>query len=136
METALTTYTGELRTEATHILSGKTIITDAPPDNQGKGEFFSPTDLVATAFGSCMLTMIGIAARAHGFNIVGTQISVTKVMASDPRRIGEIHIHFHFPDTRYSAKEKKIIEKAALTCPVEYSLHPDIKRDIRFNYQD
>jgi putative redox protein len=136
METALTIYTGELRTEATHILSGKTIITDAPPDNQGKGEFFSPTDLVATAFGSCMLTMIGIAARAHGFNIDGTQISVTKVMASDPRRIGEIHVHFHFPDTRYSAREKKIIEKAALTCPVEYSLHPDIKRDIRFNYQD
>jgi putative redox protein len=136
METAITIYKGDLRTEATHILSGTTITTDAPPDNQGKGEFFSPTDLVATALGSCMLTLIGIASRTHGFSIDGTQIGVTKVMASNPRRIGEIHIEFHFPEIRYTDKEKKIIERAALTCPVELSLHPDIKRDIRFHYQD
>jgi uncharacterized OsmC-like protein len=136
METARTIYLGDLRTEATHLLSGNKIITDAPPDNQGKGEYFSPTDLVATAFGSCMLTLIGIASRAHGFNVDGTRVSVTKVMASNPRRIGEVHIEFYFPDVKYTAREKKIIEAAALTCPVEYSLHPDIKRDIKFHFQD
>lgn len=136
METAKTIYLGELRTEATHVLSGRSILTDAPPDNQGKGEYFSPTDLVATALGSCMLTVIGIASRTHGFSIDGTRISVTKIMASDPRRIGEIHIEFYFPRIHYSAKEKTIIERTALTCPVELSLHPDIRRDIRFHYQD
>lgn len=134
METAHTIYLGQLRTRAKHLLSGDEIITDAPPDNQGRGEAFSPTDLVATALGSCMLTIIGIAARTHGFDIDGTRLKITKVMASNPRRISEIRIVFDFPGIEYSDREKKIIENAARTCPVALSLHPDLKRDLRFNF--
>lgn len=134
METAHTTYLGELRTEATHLRSGDTIITDAPPDNQGKGEAFSPTDLLATALGSCMLTIIGIAARTHGFNIDGTRLEITKIMASNPRRVAEVRIIFSFPDIQYTEKEKEIIERSARTCPVALSLHPDLKKDLQFKF--
>lgn len=134
MITAKTKYIGDLRTEAVHVRSGNKIITDAPIDNQGKGEAFSPTDLVATALGSCMMTIVGIAANTHGFNIDGAQWEITKIMASDPRRISEVRIDITFPPNNYSDKIKKIIEHSALTCPVAQSLHPDLKQDIHFNY--
>ena len=134
METSRIVYLGDLRTKALHIQSGNELITDAPPDNKGKGEAFSPTDLVATSLGSCMLTIMGIAAREHQFNIDGTEIWITKIMKSNPRRIGEVKIEFDFPDISYSPKEKKILELAAFTCPVSQSLHPDLIQTIKFNY--
>jgi uncharacterized OsmC-like protein len=134
METSNVIYLGELRTQATHLRSGEMITTDAPPDNEGKGEYFSPTDLAATSLGSCMLTVAGIAARVHGFIIDGTRASVTKVMAANPRRISEIRIELFFPDIQYTPKQKKIIEAAALTCPVQMSLHPDIRREVKFHF--
>ena len=107
MATVETIYMGELRTEATHIRSGIKLFTDAPPDNQGKGEYFSPTDLVAAALGSCMITIMGIAARTHNFNIDGTKLVITKVMTQEPpRRIAEIIIELTFPSVNYSEKEK------------------------------
>ncbi len=132
--TAEIIYRGELRNELTHALSGNQILTDAPIDNQGKGDAFSPTDLVAAASGACALTIIGIAARTHGFNIDGTKIEVTKVMAANPRRISEIHLDFQFPTNNYSDKEKQVIERSASTCPVMLSIHPDIKKDLKFSY--
>jgi len=132
MPTSEVIYTSGLRTEATHVLSGDKIITDAPPDNKGRGDAFSPTDLMATSLASCMLTIMGISAREHDFSIDGTTASVTKVMYSDPRRVGEIHIKLSFPHNNYSEKEKKFIEKAAFTCPVSQSLHPDLKQQIEF----
>lgn len=133
-ETIKTKYIGELRTEATHVQSKNKLITDAPLDNKGKGEAFSPTDLLATSLGSCMLTIMGISAREHGFNIDGTKVNIWKIMESNPRRVGEIKIEFTFPKNNYSEKEKKFIEKAAFTCPVNLSLHPDLKKTIIFNY--
>ena len=135
MATIHTEYTGELRTVATHLQSGKTIITDAPVDNQGKGEAFSPTDLLAASLGSCMITIMGIAAQTHGFNIDGTKAEITKIMASNPRRVGEIKIELYFPDIQYSAKEKKIIEAAAFSCPVYLSLHPNLIKSINLHFQ-
>ena len=129
-----TIYTGELRTQATHLASQNTIITDAPLDNNGKGEAFSPTDLLAASLGSCMLTIMGISANAHGFSIDGTNISITKIMAANPRRVGEIIVDFTFPVNNYSDKEKMLIEKAAASCPVALSLHPDLKQTINFNW--
>jgi len=133
-ETITTIYVGELRTEATHVYSGNKLITDAPLDNQGKAESFSPTDLLATSLGSCMLTIMGISAREHGFNIDGTKVKIWKMMESNPRRVGEIKIELSFPKNNYSEKEKKFIEKAAFTCPVNLSLHPELKKTIIFNY--
>lgn len=133
MATVETIYLGDLRSEATHLQSGTKILTDAPTDNHGKGESFSPTDLVATALGSCMLTIMGIAASTGGFEIKGTRLEITKVMAADPRRIGEIRIDVHFP-TDYTDKQRKILENAAQVCPVAKSLHPDCKQTFRFFY--
>lgn len=134
MATSKITYTGDLRTSSVHLKSGKEIITDAPTDNQGKGEAFSPTDLLATSLGNCLLTIVGITARNHGFNIDGTTAEITKVMAENPRRVSEIIVDLQFPANNYSEKEKAIIERAAKTCPVAYSLHPDIKQEISFSY--
>ena len=134
METIKTVYTGELRTEATHVKSGVKIITDAPPDNQGKGESFSPSDLLAASLGSCMVTIMGIASRTHNINIEGTTIRITKVMAANPRRVSELQIEFDMPIRNYSEKEKRILDQAARTCPVALSLHPDLKQMITFNY--
>jgi uncharacterized OsmC-like protein len=126
-------YKGELRTEATHLQSNTVIYTDAPKDNHGKGEAFSPTDLVATALGSCMISIMGIVARKEGMTPVdGTIAEITKIMYSEPRRIGEIHVKLIFPKHAYTDKEKKIYEHAAHTCPVAKSLHPDIKQVIEF----
>lgn len=135
MLTVKTKYLGGLRTQAKHLGSANEIITDAPLDNQGKGEAFSPTDLLATALGSCMLTIIGIAAREHGFSIDGTDAEITKHMLSSPRRVGKVEINFIFPHA-YSDKQKRIIEKAGRTCPVAMSLHSELIQDIRFTFAD
>jgi len=108
-ETIKTTYIGELRTEVTHVRSGNKLITDAPLDN--KGEAFSPTDLLATSLGSCMLTIMGIAAKEHGFNIDGTKVKIWKIMESNPRCVGEIKIELTFPKKNYSENEKKLLKK-------------------------
>jgi uncharacterized OsmC-like protein len=121
MSTAKTTYLGGLRTKSIHIRSGNELITDAPVDNHGKGEYFSPTDLASTALGACMLTIIGIDAEKNNFNIEGTTVDITKKMAENPRRISEIILEFHFPKNNYTEKEKKIIEHCAKTCPVAQS---------------
>lgn len=131
MITSKLTYTGGLRTEATHVQSGTLIYTDAPRDNHGKGEAFSPTDLVATALASCILTTIGIVAMRDGCTpIDGATAEAVKVMYADPRRIGEIHVRITFPAKGYSDKEKKVYENTAHTCPVAKSLHPDLKQVI------
>lgn len=128
-------YNGDLRTLATHTRSGSTIETDAPPDNNGKGERFSPTDLVATALASCMVTVMGIKARDMGVNIDGTQCEIEKIMAANPRRISEIKVSIQFPkDNSYTDKEKQILENTANTCPVIQSLHPDCKKTVSFHW--
>ncbi len=133
--TSQITYEGNLRTVATHLQSGTVIETDAPTDNQGKGERFSPTDLVATALGNCMLTIMGIKARDMNVNLEGTKINITKVMMADPRRIGEIKVIFNFPETvKADEKQKTILERAAITCPVFESLHPELKKNVEFNW--
>jgi len=136
METTRTVYLGGLRTSATHLRSGNTLITDAPTDNKGKGEAFSPTDLAATSLGSCMITIIGIAAQTHGFNVDGTVMHITKIMAENPRRIAEIKVEFDFPPVVYSEKEKSIILNSAKTCPVALSLHPDLRQTIVMNFAE
>lgn len=135
MATLKTIYKGDLRTEITHLQSGSKLITDAPLDNNGKGESFSPTDLLVAGLGSCMLTIMGMAAKAHGFDIDGTEIEITKVMGTEPRRIVEVDVTFNFPRD-YDAREKRFIENAVKSCPAEHSLHPDIKRVITYNYKN
>lgn len=127
--TATVLYEGELRTVCTHLKSGNQFETDAPTDNQGKGERFSPTDLVATSLGACMVSIMGIKSRAMGFDLIGISIDVEKIMYSDPRRIGEINLTFHIPESLASldTKSKTILRNAAETCPVIKSIHPDIK---------
>lgn len=124
-------YKGYLRTEATHIRSGRTIITDAPSDNKGKGEAFSPTDLVATALASCMLTIMGIKANEIDINIEGACAKVKKIMAAGPRRIAQVIIDVNIP-IQADDKTKNILEKVALTCPVEKSLTDSMIRDVKF----
>lgn len=119
----------------THLQSGSTITTDAPVDNHGKGEKFSPTDMVAGALGSCMLTIMGIAAETHNFSLEGLTMNITKVMGTEPRRIAEIIIEINFP-RNYSDKQKKIIEQAVKSCPVAQSLHPDTKQTVVYNYPE
>ena len=123
-------YTGNLRTEATHLKSGNSIITDAPTDNNGKGEAFSPTDLVATALGSCILTIMGIKAKDAEIDMDGAEVEITKVMASNPRRISKIIATIQMPQKDYSTRDKKILEKAAHHCPVFNSLSPDLEEEI------
>ena len=134
MATIHNIYQGELRTSAQHLASGNIVITDAPVDNQGKGEAFSPTDLVCAALGSCMMTIMGIVANRNSINIEGMKIDITKIMSAEPRRIGEIVLHFKMPSTGFSDKEKAMLENAARTCPVALSLHPDVKQTILFEY--
>jgi len=136
MATIKTSYTGKLRTEAIHCQSGKHIVTDAPTDNHGLGDAFSPTDLLAASLGSCMITIMGIAAETHGFSIDGTHAEITKTMASNPRRVSKIDIDIWFPAHRYSAKEKKLIEYSAFNCPVYHSLHPDLEKNIHLHFNE
>ncbi|WBL23437.1 OsmC family protein [Zunongwangia sp. HRR-M8] len=131
--TAKVTYLGNLRTEAEHLQSHTKIITDAPVDNHGLGESFSPTDAVATALATCMLTIMGIKAEAMQISIKGATAEVTKTMASEPRRISKIEVKLTLAEN-LDQKDRKILQNAAKTCPVFYSLHPDIEKDIQFIY--
>ena len=135
METVRTKYKGELRTEAVHVRSESVIITDAPVDNKGKGENFSPTDLIATALGSCIFTIMGIAAREHDFSIEGSSCRITKIMAENPRKIGEIKIDFDMTANDYTEKQKKILENCVKTCPVARSLHESVFQNVTLIYK-
>lgn len=131
--TSKVTYTGDLRTKSVHLQSGSEIITDAPTDNNGKGEAFSPTDMVANSLATCMLTIMGIKANSMDINFEGSTALVTKIMKSEPRMISKIIVEF---DMKLNADEKTktILERAALTCPVYLSLHPDIQKEISFRW--
>ncbi len=131
--TSKVTYKGALRTEMQHLQSGSVIENDAPVDNHGKGERFSPTDMVATALASCMLTTAGIKADSMGIDLTGSTVDVTKIMKADPRRIGGIKAHVTFvKGLKLDEKQKEILERTARFCPVERSLHPDMELDIQF----
>ena len=129
--TSIVNYLGNLRTESVHTSSNDKILTDAPTDNNGKGEAFSPTDLVATSLSSCILTVIGIISKRIKYDLVNTKSSVKKIMSNNPRRIVEIVVKIEFSQSADS-KTRSIIEKTALNCPVSKSLHPDIKQNISF----
>lgn len=134
MSTCKGKYLGELRTENTHTRSGKTFITDAPPDNNGKGDAFSPTDSVCAALSSCMMTLMGIYAEREGIDLSGLHSTVVKHMASDPRRISKIEIDFVWPNPQATEHQKELLKRFALTCPVAKSLHPEIEQVITFNF--
>ena len=127
------TYSGDLRTEACHIQSGISIVTDAPVDNQGKGEAFSPTDLIATALASCILTIMGIVAERNNFKLIGTTAEVEKIMGSSPRKIEQIKINIFFIKD-FDKKIRRKLESAALKCPVSNSLSASLKKSIKFIY--
>lgn len=134
MTTASARYAGHLRTEATHTASGTTIHTDAPTDNHGRGEAFSPTDLVSTALGSCMMTIMGIMAERHNWDLVGSSYAVQKHMSAEaPRRIAQIDVTFSLP-ANLAPADRTLLERAAHTCPVSLSLHPDVRQNIVFEY--
>lgn len=133
--TTQTEYNGNLRTTITHSESGTVLITDAPKDNQGEGKSFSPSDLLATSLSSCMLTIMGIAARTHGFDIDGAKATTTKIMNPSPRRVAEIVIEITFPHDKYSDKERKLLHAAARECPVAQSLSPEIKQTVNFVFK-
>ena len=133
MTTSVVFYSGNLRTESQHLQSGETITTDAPTDNKGTGQAFSPTDLAATSLANCMMTVMGIVASRHNIDIEGTRANVEKFMGVNPRRIIEIKIDFHFPNN-YDTATKKLLEQAALNCPVAKSLSESISQNIHFNY--
>lgn len=135
MTTSTVIYQGNLRTEATHQQSGNQILTDAPKDNHGKGEAFSPTDLVATALASCMMTIMGIKAADMALDLRGMKADVTKVMSENPRRIAEIIVTINVP-LALSDKEKQVLQAAAHTCPVAQSLHTETKQTLQFEYAD
>jgi uncharacterized OsmC-like protein len=130
--TSTVVYEGELRTICKHLLSSNSIETDAPRDNHGKGERFSPTDLLATSLGSCMLTVMGIKAGNMNIDLKGVEIEVEKIMKQEPRRVGGINITFHIPDQlkNMDDKSKQIMKHTANTCPVQYSIHPDIEVNV------
>ncbi len=132
--TIKTKYLGELRTQSTHLKSGNSLISDAPLDNNGKGEAFSPTDLLATALATCMITVMGINASKHGLNIDGIDCDVTKIMAINPRRVSEVVIELNFPKNNFDEAQKEMLRDAAYSCPVAVSLHPDLKKSVTFNF--
>jgi uncharacterized OsmC-like protein len=135
MTTAKVTYQGDLRTQSIHLQSNNQIITDAPTDNHGKGEAFSPTDLLASSLGSCMLTIMGIKAASMDLDISGTTAEVTKVMAAEPRRVSEVQIEIQFQQA-FDERTQKVLEQAALNCPVAKSVHPDIQQVVNFHYAE
>ncbi|NBV06875.1 MAG: OsmC family peroxiredoxin [Proteobacteria bacterium] len=133
--TIKTKYLGQLRTESVHLKSGNTLITDAPIDNNGKGEAFSPTDLLATSLAACMLTIMGIVAEKNSLNIKGVACDVTKIMsATGPRKVVEIVIEFNFAKNNFDEKQKQILRDAAYSCPVALSLAADLKKTVTFNF--
>mgnify|MGYP001021849539 CR=1 FL=1 len=131
--TSKVTYLGELRTSSIHLQSGAEILSDAPKDNHGKGEAFSPTDTVANALASCMFSIMGIKARDMGVKLEGSTAEVTKHMQSEPRKIAKIEVVFHMQSDA-DEKARKLLERVALHCPVHLSLHPDIEQVITFNW--
>lgn len=136
MPTATLKYLGELRTECTHNQSGTKILTDAPTDNHGRGEAFSPTDLLSTSLAACMMSIMGIAARTHSIDLGGIEADVNKVMFSDPRRVGRIEIKMRFLNgPSFDEKTKQILIRSGMTCPVFLSLHPDIEKDIEWVWE-
>ncbi|MBK9270622.1 MAG: OsmC family protein [Saprospiraceae bacterium] len=128
MKTSTVYYQGDIRTQCTHLRSGQIIQTDGPIDNYGKGEAFSPTDLVSTALGACMLSIMGIAAKTHEIDMDGTKAEVLKIMAENPRRIARIEIDIYMPAQHYTDKQKAILTHAAESCPVGRSLHPAVEQ--------
>ena len=133
--TSTVSYSGDLRTLATHLQSGSTFETDAPTDNQGKGERFSPTDLIGTSLAACMLTTMAIRAKELEAKIRGAKMETTKIMTAAPRKIGSILLKFHWPtDAHFTDEEKVKLEEIAWTCPVKESIHPDIKLEVDFNW--
>lgn len=136
METYKVEYTGNLRTEIKHQRSGKTIMTDAPVDNNGNGEYFSPTDMVSSALCSCIFTIMGIKARENGFTIDGATATTQKIMRNDPRRISEIHIEYDFSNHDLTQEQKDILRNLVHASPVPRSLHPDIKQEVSLKFRD
>ncbi len=134
MKTLTTRYLGSLRTENTHTRSGSLVITDAPVDNQGKGEAFSPTDLVCTSLSSCMITTMGILAEREHIDLTGLQTDVVKIMSAAPRKIQEIQITLSHPTLEATEIQKQKLRNAALTCPVALSLHDSVKQTVNFNF--
>lgn len=134
MATSTITYVGELRTVCLHLQSGTEILTDAPTDNHGKGEAFSPTDLVATALGSCMVSIMGIKSKDLNVDLKDSKVFITKIMQSEPRKIAKIEVILEM-SIETSDKNKIILERAAMTCPVLLSLHPDIEKNVIFKWK-
>lgn len=134
MATISEKYLGDLRVECVHEQSGAKIITDAPTDNNGKGEAFSPTDLCAAALGACAMTIMGIYGKNHNVDLVGTELEITKVMSQDPRKISKIEIIFKMPAKNYTDKEKTLLERVAHTCPVARSLGADVEQEFIFKW--
>lgn len=134
MSTATGKYLGELRTEVRHTQSGQTFITDAPTDNNGKGEAFSPTDTVCAALSSCMMTLMGIYANRENIDLSGLHSEIVKHMGTNPRRIVKIEIRFTWSNPQGTPHQFEMLKKAALSCPVSHSLHPDLEQDISFNF--
>ena len=134
MATSHITYVGDLRTVCIHLQSGTQILTDAPTDNHGEGEAFSPTDLVATALGSCMVSIMGIKSKDLNVDLKDSTVSITKIMQAEPRKIAKIEVILNMA-IETSEKNKTILERAAMTCPVLLSLHPDIEKDVVFNWK-
>lgn len=130
IETIRTTYTGQLRTEAIHVRSGNKLITDAPIDNRGKGETFSPTDLLATSLASCIFTIMGIKAEAGGFSIEGATAKTWKIMSENPRRVAEVKIEYDFTMCDLTDKQKKILQALVKVSPVPLSVHDETKQDV------
>lgn len=134
MDTAHVKYLGGLRTEAVHLRSGEKIITDAPVDNLGQGAAFSPTDLMSTSLACCMMTLMGIAAEARSIQLNGLQARVVKHMASGPRRVERIELHFELDGKELDDKQRSILEHAARTCPVALSLREELVQEVTFTY--
>jgi putative redox protein len=132
--TSTVVYNGDLRTTCTHLKSGSSFETDAPTDNNGKGERFSPTDTLATSLGTCMITVMGIKARTMGFDLDGIKIEVLKIMKADPRRVGGIELTFYIPESlvNIDEKTKSILKNTGINCPVMKSIHPDI--EVKLNW--
>jgi uncharacterized OsmC-like protein len=127
-------YNGDLRCTATHIKSGNQVVTDAPTDNNGKGEAFSPTDLLCTSLTTCMITLMGITANSKDIQLGQIDADIEKIMGSEPRRVSGINIQFQIKDLNFSEREKEILKNAALTCPVAKSIHSDIELGIDFQF--
>jgi putative redox protein len=138
MSTSKIKYLGGLSTEAVHLKSGNQIVTDAPTDNNGKGEAFSPTDLTATSLGACAITVMSIAAEKAGHEFAGTEVSITKIMSAEaPRRITKVVAEFNLTsEPKLSKEEQERYERVGRSCPVALSLHPDIEQEMIFNWKD